>query len=126
MMNTQLTLGMMLERAEMYFPQKQVISRMSNEIVRHTYLEIGKRTRRLSSALERIGVRRGDKVETLAWNDHRHLEAYFGITSMGAILHTINIRLSSEHLTYIIQNAGDKVLLDRKRTRLNSVTWPSS
>ena len=59
----------------------------------------------------KLGVKEGDKVGTLAWNDHRHLEAYFAIPSIGAVLHTINIRLSEEHLTYIINNAEDKVLL---------------
>lgn len=59
----------------------------------------------------KLGVKAGDKVGTLAWNDHRHLEAYFAIPSIGAVLHTINIRLSEEHLTYIINNAEDKVLL---------------
>lgn len=111
MMNTQLTLDLLLERAEKYFPKKQVVSRTTSGITRLTYAEIGKRTRSLSSALEKLGVKRGDRVGTLAWNDHRHLEAYFAIPSMGAVLHTINIRLSLEHLTYIIQNAEDKVLL---------------
>lgn len=111
MMNTQLTLEKMLERAEKYFPKKEIVSRTSSGIHRFTYAEYGKRTRRLASALEKLGVKRGDRVGTLAWNDHRHLEAYFAIPSMGAVLHTINIRLSTEHLTYIINNAENKVLL---------------
>lgn len=110
MMNTQLTIASLLERAEKYFPKKQVISRSSSGINRFTYAEFGKRTRSLASALEKLGVKRGDRVGTFAWNDHRHLEAYFAIPSMGAVLHTINIRLSLDHLTYIIQNAEDKVL----------------
>ncbi len=111
MMDTQLTLDKMLERAEKYFPKKEIVSRTAAGIHRYTYGEYGKRTRRLASALEKLGVKRGDRVGTLAWNDHRHLEAYFAIPSMGAVLHTINIRLSKEHLTYIINNAEDKVLL---------------
>lgn len=111
MMNTQLTIDSLLERVEKYFPKKHVVSRTTSGITRLSYAEIGKRTRSLSSALEKLGVKRGDRVGTLAWNDHRHLEAYFAIPSMGAVLHTINIRLSLEHLTYIIQNAEDKVLL---------------
>ncbi|HLR52807.1 MAG TPA: long-chain fatty acid--CoA ligase, partial [Candidatus Avamphibacillus sp.] len=76
-----------------------------------TYKEIGERTRALSSALEKLGVKKGDRVGTLAWNHHRHLEAYFAIPSMGAVLHTINIRLPEEHLIHIINHAEDKVLL---------------
>lgn len=111
MMNTQLTLHTLLERAEKYFPKKEVISRTRTGINRFSYAEMGKRTRSLSSALDKLGVHQGDKVGTLAWNDHRHLEAYFAIPSMGAVLHTINIRLNKEHLIHIINNAEDKVLL---------------
>lgn len=111
MMNTQLTLDKLLERAEKFFPKKEIVSRTASNIHRFTYAEYGKRTRRLASALANLGVKRGDRVGTLAWNDHRHLEAYFAIPSMGAVLHTINIRLSEEHLIYIINNAEDKVLL---------------
>jgi fatty-acyl-CoA synthase len=79
--------------------------------VRHTYKEIGERTRRLANALKTIGVGTGDRVGTFAWNHHRHLEAYFAIPGMGAVLHTINIRLSPNHISYIINHAEDKVLL---------------
>ncbi|KPC99574.1 Long-chain-fatty-acid--CoA ligase [Geobacillus sp. BCO2] len=111
MMKTPLNISMMLERAEMFFPKKQVISRMKGGIVRHTYKEIGERTRRLSSVLKRIGVEVGDRVGTFAWNHHRHLEAYFAIPGIGAVLHTINIRLSPQHIAYIINHADDRVLL---------------
>ncbi|MGM8215586.1 long-chain fatty acid--CoA ligase [Bacillaceae bacterium W0354] len=111
MMKGDLLISKMLEHAEKFFPRKEVISRTASGIQRFTYQEIGERTRRLASALERLGINRGDKVATLAWNDHRHLEAYFGIPGMGAVLHTINIRLSPEHILYIINHAEDKVLL---------------
>ncbi|MGY0694209.1 long-chain fatty acid--CoA ligase [Virgibacillus sp. FSP13] len=111
MMNTPLTLVSLVERAERYFPKKQIISRTMKGVQRFTYQEMGKRTRSLSSALESLGVKKGDRVGTFAWNHHRHLEAYFAIPSMGAVLHTINIRLSAEHLRYIINHAEDKVLL---------------
>ena len=111
MMNVPLLVSSMLERAERYFPKKTVVSRTSNGIVTHTYKEIGERTRRLSSALDKIGVSKGERVGTLAWNHHRHLEAYFAIPGIGAVLHTINIRLSPAHIVYIINHAEDKVLL---------------
>lgn len=111
MMNTQLTIVSMIERAEKYFSKKEVISRTHRGVHHFTYQEIGKRTRSLASALEKLGVKKGDRVGTLAWNHHRHLEAYFAIPAMGAVLHTINIRLSAEHLRYIINHAEDEVLL---------------
>ncbi|MFC7372980.1 long-chain fatty acid--CoA ligase [Fictibacillus iocasae] len=111
MMNVPLRVTMMLEHAERYFPKKYVTSRTMSGIRRFTYREIGERTRRLSSALVKLGVQKGDKVGTLAWNHHRHLEAYFGIPGAEAVLHTINIRLSPEHIAYIINHAEDKILL---------------
>lgn len=110
-MKSPLIVTAMIERAEKYFPKKEVISRTLGGVHRITYKEIGKRTRSLSSALENLGVKKGDRVGTLAWNHHRHLEAYFAIPSMGAVLHTINIRLPIEHLIHIINHAEDKVLL---------------
>ncbi|RNA70483.1 fatty-acid--CoA ligase [Alteribacter keqinensis] len=118
MMNVPLTVGAMMERAEQFFPEKQVISRTSGGVSSFTYIEIGKRTRRLASALAELGVERGDRVATLAWNHHRHLEVYFAAPGMGAVLHTINIRLSPEHIIYIINNAEDKVLL------VDEDVWP--
>lgn len=111
MMDTQLTIDTLLVRAEKYFAKKEVISRTSTGITRLTYRDFAKRTRALASVLENLGVKHGDRVGTFAWNDHRHLEAYFAIPCMGAVLHTINIRLSSDHLKYIINDAEDKVLL---------------
>ncbi|MBB6453534.1 fatty-acyl-CoA synthase [Salirhabdus euzebyi] len=111
MMNTPLTLIQKLERAEKYFSRKQVISRTGEKIHRLTYKDVGKRTRALSSGLARLGVQKGDRVATLAWNHHRHLEAYFAVPCMGAVLHMANFRLSAEHLVYILNHAEDKVLL---------------
>ena len=111
MMQTPLTMTQMIKRAEKYFPRKTVVSRTAGGIQRFTYKEIAERTRKLAESLQNIGVERGDKVGTLAWNHHRHLEAYFAIPCSGAVLHTINIRLSPQHITYIINHAEDKVLL---------------
>ncbi|MFD2209825.1 long-chain fatty acid--CoA ligase [Virgibacillus halophilus] len=110
MMNAQLTIGSMMEHAETFFFKKEVISQTHDKLHRFTYKEIGQRTRRLMSVLQGLGVNKGDKVGTLAWNHHRHLEIYFAAPGMGAILHTINIRLSPEHIIHIINHAEDKVL----------------
>ncbi|SDI64203.1 AMP-binding enzyme [Natribacillus halophilus] len=111
MMNTPLTVAPMLERAETYFPKKEVVSRTLDTVHRLTYRDIGKRTRALASALESIGVQRGARIGSLAWNHHRHLEAYFGVPGMGGVLHMINIRLPEEHLVHVINHAEDRVLL---------------
>ena len=84
MMQTPLLLTAMMERAEKFYPEKHIVSRTESGIHRFTYKEWGKRTRRLGSVLKNLGVKEGDKVGTLAWNHHRHLEAYFAIPCMGA------------------------------------------
>ncbi|WP_338749424.1 long-chain fatty acid--CoA ligase [Bacillus sp. FJAT-52991] len=110
MMNVPLTVGSLLERAEKYFPKKTVVSRTHSGIQRFTYKEIGERTRRLMSAIKKLGLQTGERAGTMAWNHHRHLETYFAIPGMHAVLHTINIRLSPEHIVYIINHAEDQVL----------------
>ncbi|NLL19077.1 MAG: long-chain fatty acid--CoA ligase [Clostridia bacterium] len=111
MMKVPLNLSTMLERAEKLFPKKEVVSRTLTKIHRLTYKEIGERTRRLASVLVELGVQPGDKVASFAWNQHRHLEAYFAVPGIGAVLHMVNIRLSAEHIIYIINHAENKVLL---------------
>lgn len=76
-----------------------------------TFAEVAERADRLAAALDRLGVEPGDRVGTFMWNNQRHLEAYFAIPCMGAVLHTLNIRLFPEHLEFIINHAADKVIL---------------
>ena len=111
MMNVQLTVASLLERAEKFFSKKTVVSRTQAGIQRFTYKQIGERTRRLAHALEKLGVQKGDRVGTLAWNHHRHLETYFAAPGIGAVLHTINLRLNPDHIIHIVNHAEDKVLL---------------
>lgn len=111
MNHSSLTMAQMIKRAETFFAKKEVVSRTAGGIQTFTYKEMAERTRRLASSLQRLGIKRGEKVGTFAWNHHRHLEAYFAIPCSGAVLHTINIRLSSQHITYIINHAEDKILL---------------
>ena len=77
---------------------------------RHTYPEVGTRTARLANALVGLGIEPGDRVATMAWNDHRHFELYFAISGIGAVCHTINPRLFPDQLVYIIRHAGDRWL----------------
>ncbi|WP_242143435.1 MULTISPECIES: long-chain fatty acid--CoA ligase [unclassified Bacillus cereus group] len=111
MMNVPLTIHSMMERTETLFPKKEIISRTHDKVTTLTYKQIGERTRRLSSMLKKLGVKEGERVGTLAWNHHRHVEAYFAIPSIGSVLHTINIRLSPQHISYIINHAEDRILL---------------
>ncbi len=112
MMQTPLILSTFITRAERFFPNKMVISRTAEQTIhRFTYREWAKRTRKLSNALTQLGMEHGTRVGTFAWNHHRHLEAYFAVPCTGAILHMINIRLSPEHIMYIINHAEDEIIL---------------
>ncbi|MED2125222.1 long-chain fatty acid--CoA ligase [Bacillus thuringiensis] len=111
MMNVPLTISSMMERAEKLFSKKEIVSRTHDTVTTLTYKQLGERTRRLSSALKKLGIKEGERIGTLAWNHHRHVEAYFAIPGIASVLHTINIRLSPQHISYIIQHAEDHILL---------------
>ncbi|MGE7839448.1 long-chain fatty acid--CoA ligase [Lysinibacillus sp. NPDC093712] len=112
MMDTPLLLTSFLNRAERHFHAKKIYSRTSATTIHEfTYKEFAKRTRKLADALTTLGMDRGVKVGTFAWNHHRHLEAYFAVPCAGAVLHMINIRLAPEHIVYVINHAEDEILL---------------
>src|SRR5256714_7493447 len=98
------------ERAETVFPDREVVSRTQDGAERSTFGQVVERARRLASSLEKMGVKRGDRVATFGWNSMRHLELYLAIPSMGAVLHTLNIRLFEEDLRYIVGHAEDRVI----------------
>ena len=119
MMDYPLTLQHFLERAGRLFPNKEIVTRTAEGTRRYRYRDFYRRTHRLAQALARLGIGPGDRVATLAWNTHQHLELYFGITCYGAVLHTLNLRLSSDDLAYIINHAEDRVIfVDRSLTPL--------
>jgi len=112
MMNYPLTLVHLLERAGRYFSKVEIVSRFPDRSLhRTTYGELYLRARALAEALTRCGIERGDRVATLMWNHCAHLEAYFGIPAAGAVLHTLNLRLHPDDLSYIVSHAGDRFLL---------------
>jgi fatty-acyl-CoA synthase len=112
MMGFPLTLTHVLARARRYFPDREVVSRAPDGSVhRHSWAQIYGRAAKLAHALRRLGVAQGDRVGTLAWNQNRHLEAYFAVPMMGAIVHTLNLRLHPNELSYIARHAEDKVIL---------------
>ena len=85
--------------------------REDGTITRATYAEVAARADRLAAGLQGLGIREGDRVGTFAWNSQEHLEAYFGVSCMGAVLHTLNIRLFAEQITYIVNHAEDRVII---------------
>src|SRR5690242_7144366 len=76
-----------------------------------TFAAVAERAERLAAALARLGVRPGDRVATFGWNTQEHLETYFAVPCMGAVLHTLNIRLFPEQLVYVADHAEDRVVI---------------
>ncbi|HUF62964.1 MAG TPA: long-chain-fatty-acid--CoA ligase [Verrucomicrobiales bacterium] len=106
-----LTVPMLLRRAERVFGRKAIVSRDSGpERVRLDWAAVYERVLRLMEALRSLGVGPGDRVATLAWNHHRHVELYFAVPCLGAVLHTLNARLSLQQLGSIVAHAGDSVV----------------
>lgn len=110
MMDYQLTLTPLMERARRLFPNKEIVTKAGPSLERCTYGEWAERVGRLANALAKLGVRNGDRVATFAWNNTRHLELYFAVPCMGAVLHPLNLRLPGDQLAYIVNHAEDKVL----------------
>ena len=110
MMDRPLLIRDIAERVERLYPDREVVSRTHSGVERSSYGEVVRRARRLASALERMGIKRGDRVATFGWNSRRHLELYLAVPSMGAVLHTLNIRLFEEDVRYIVGHAEDKVI----------------
>jgi fatty-acyl-CoA synthase len=89
----------------------EVITWTSSGPVRASFAEVGDRADKLAAALSRLGVEAGDRVATFSWNNQHHLEAYLAVPCMGAVLHTLNIRLFPEQLSYVVNHAQDEVIL---------------
>jgi fatty-acyl-CoA synthase len=119
MMDYPLTLTHFFERTRRLFPRKRLATRIPGApLFEYTYAAFAERVERLAGALKALGVGRGDRVGTFAWNSHRHLELYWAAPLSGAVLHTVNIRLAPADLAYIINHAGDTVLF------VDASLWP--
>src|SRR5262245_38643364 len=118
-MDYPLTLTQLFERARRLFHRKTLATRVPGiGLERYTYADYADRVCRLASALASLGVAKGDRVGTFAWNSHRHLEVYFAAPLMGMVLHTVNIRLSAQDIAYIVNHARDRVLI------IDASLWP--
>ncbi|HWI79712.1 MAG TPA: long-chain fatty acid--CoA ligase [Ramlibacter sp.] len=112
MMNVPLSLNHLLERAGKLFPGNEIVSRLPDKTLkRHTFGQYYRRTRALAAALQSLGLNKGDRVATLCWNHHAHLECYFGIPAAGGVMHTLNLRLSPDEIGWIAGNAQDRFLV---------------
>lgn len=119
MMDYPLTLVHILERARTIYPRTEVVWRMPDKSVqRYTYKDMHRRSVALAEALQKAGLKKGERVGTLMWNHYAHMEAYFGIPLAEGVLHTLNLRLHPDDLSYIIDHAGDRFVI------VDDVLWP--
>ena len=112
MMDVPLSLNSLLERAGTLFAGNTIVSRLPDKSLKtHTYGEYHRRTRALASSLQKLGLKKGERVATLSWNHHAHLECYFGIPAAGGVMHTLNLRLAPDEIGWIADNAQDRFLI---------------
>jgi fatty-acyl-CoA synthase len=126
MMHRNLAIIDILRHAAEAHPEAGIVSaRVEGDLHRQSYAQTLARAAQLAHALTGLGIRTGDRVGTLAWNGHRHVELYYAVSGMGAVCHTINPRLSREQLLYIIAHAGDRLLcVDADLMPLVEGLWP--
>lgn len=109
MMDTPLLISSIAEHAEKFHGDREIVSvTMDNPRHRCTIGGVTRRARQLANALDKLGLDRGDRVATIAWNDYRHLEIYYGVSGAGYVCHTVNPRLFPEQLVFIINHAEDR------------------
>lgn len=112
MMDFQLTIPAMLRRAEQLHHDREIVTRLPDRSIhRYTYRQMVSRAKKLAVGLRKLGVHDGDRVATLCWNHYQHMEAYVAIPCAGGVLHTLNLRLHPNDLTYIADHAGDKIVI---------------
>ncbi len=111
MMSQPLLISTLIQHADRYYPNVEIVSRrVEGDIHRYTYRDCHRRSKQLANALKKLGARMGDRIATLAWNGYRHLEAYYAVSGIGSVLHTINPRLHPEQIAYIANHAEDQYL----------------
>lgn len=126
MQNVPMNISHLFDRAERYFGHKEIVTAVPGGRERRTYAQWAERTRRLGGVLDTLGISADGRVATFAWNSARHLELYFAAPCSGRVLHTLNIRLFPEQLTYIVNHADDEVIfVDRSLLGLLAPLLPT-
>ena len=126
MQDVPLSISHLFDRAEKYFPHKEIVTSTGDGLERTTYGEWADRTRRLGGVLDQLGISADGRVASFAWNTARHLELYFAAPCSGRVLHTLNIRLFPEQLTYIVNHADDEIIfVDRSLLALLAPLLPT-
>jgi acyl-CoA synthetase (AMP-forming)/AMP-acid ligase II len=111
MMQQPLLISSLIVHADRHHGDTEIVSRrVEGDIHRYTYRECHTRARQMANALVSLGVKSGDRIATLAWNGYRHMELYYSISGMGAVMHTINPRLHPDQVAYIVNHANDQIL----------------
>ncbi|HMD03235.1 MAG TPA: long-chain fatty acid--CoA ligase, partial [Candidatus Baltobacteraceae bacterium] len=111
MMDVPLTIGWIFEHVQRNHGAREVAARLDDgSIFHYTYAGFGRRVAQLAHALVELGIRPGDRVASFGWNTHRHLELYYAVPMIGAVLHTTNIRLFPEQVCWAFEHAGDKLI----------------
>src|SRR5437879_3785607 len=110
MQDRALTLASLFDYGRRVFGDSEVVTCTATGSRRATFDQVAERSMRLGAALRHLGVERGDRVATFCWNTQEHLEAYLAIPSIGAVLHTLNIRLFLEQISYIANHAKDRII----------------
>ncbi len=111
MQQHQLLISSLIEFAARHHGDVEIVSRrVEGDIHRETYREMAMRARQLAGALAALGIEKGDRVATMAWNGYRHMELYYAVSGSGVVLHTINPRLHADQLTYMVRHSGDRVI----------------
>jgi fatty-acyl-CoA synthase len=111
MQDYQLTIGAIMRHGARVYPGSECVTWTGSGTRRADYAEVARNAGRLAAALARLGIGRNDPVGTFMWNNQEHLEAYFGVPGMGAVLHTLNIRLPGAQVAQIAGHAGDRVII---------------
>ncbi|MGD0055243.1 MAG: long-chain fatty acid--CoA ligase [Acidimicrobiales bacterium] len=111
MQDSPLLISGIIRHGETVFANKKIFTVTPEGVIEATFFEVAKRAERLAAALTRLGVKRDDRVATFMWNNQAHVEAYIAVPCMGAVLHTLNIRLFPEQLAFIINHAQDEVII---------------
>jgi len=125
-----LNINDLLYRARDLFSKKEVVTRFPDGVHRYTYGDLYRRVCQLAHALDRLGLKKGEKVGSFGWNTYRHLELYYALPCTERVLHTVNIRIPDEHIVHTVNKAGDRFLfvdedlvpiIERVKDRLETV-----